>query len=106
MGNKGKFGQLRIAAGYGDILCAVGQTEEVVEPRTPPELCVEFRIALAHDATPIRFHEAVLPRSRMRSRRGIQTVTSDRNASDLFVCKRLRARATRLDQIDLEAEHL
>ena len=61
MGNKGKFGQLRIAAGYGDILCAVGQTEEVVEPRTPPELCVEFRIALAHDATPIRFHEAVLP---------------------------------------------
>ncbi len=61
MGNKGKFGQLRIAAGFGGILCAVGQTEEVVEPRTPPELCVEFRIALAHDATPIRFHEAVLP---------------------------------------------
>jgi len=60
----GEQGEIRATpdrAGYGDILCAVGQTEEVVEPRTPPELCVEFRIALAHDATPIRFHEAVLP---------------------------------------------
>jgi len=59
MGNKGKFGPLRIAAGFGGILCAAGQSEEAVERRTPAELCVEIRIALAHDATP--FHEAILP---------------------------------------------
>jgi hypothetical protein len=58
----GEQGEIRATPNrrrFRGLLCAAGPTEEVVELRTPPELCVELHIALAHDATP--FHEAILP---------------------------------------------
>ena len=41
MGNKGKFGPLRIAAGFGGILCAAGQSEGP-ERRPPPTRTIDL----------------------------------------------------------------